>query len=103
MMSAACRLLVVACFGLLALVPAASAAAQGAVVGRPAPSFDLPTIDGKRVSLESLRGKTVVVNVWATWCPPCQQETPDLVAAYKKLHSADVAFVSIDSSERPEL
>ncbi|MGH7684315.1 MAG: redoxin domain-containing protein, partial [Vulcanimicrobiaceae bacterium] len=45
----------------------------------------------------------VVVNVWATWCPPCQQETPDLVSAYKKLHSADVVFISIDSSERPEL
>lgn len=103
MTSSAVRLLIVACFGLLALVPAAPAAAQGAVVGRPAPNFDLPTIDGKRVSLESLRGKTVVVNVWATWCPPCQQETPDLVAAYKKLHSADVAFVSIDSSERPDL
>lgn len=103
MMSAACRLLVAACFGLLALAPAAPAAAQGAVVGRPAPNFDLPTIDGKRVSLESLRGKTVIVNVWATWCPPCQQETPDLVAAYKKLHSADVAFVSVDSTERPEL
>ncbi len=100
-MSAARRLVIVACLGLLA--PASAGAAQGAVVGRPAPAFDLATIDGRHVSLESLRGKTVVVNVWATWCPPCQHETPDLIAAYKRLAGPSVVFVSVDSTERPEL
>jgi cytochrome c biogenesis protein CcmG/thiol:disulfide interchange protein DsbE len=74
-----------------------------AVVGRPAPAFDLETVRGGRVSLASLRGKTVVVNVWATWCPPCQQETPDLIAAYKRLAGPGVVFVGVDSTERAAL
>ena len=71
----------------------------GARVGDPAPGFDLPTADGKRVSLASLRGKTVVVNVWATWCPPCRQETPGLLAAHKALAGKDVVFLGVDSTE----
>ena len=82
---------------------AGSPAAAGPALGAPAPAFDLPTIDGNHVALSNLRGKTVVVNVWATWCPPCQQETPDLVAAHKQLAGDDVAFVSVDSTERPAL
>lgn len=87
------------------LLPAASraAAAPGAVVGQPAPAFDLPTIEGSRVTLAGLRGKTVVINVWATWCPPCQEETADLIKAYKQLHGDDVVFVGIDSTERAPL
>ncbi|MBV8601422.1 MAG: redoxin domain-containing protein [Candidatus Eremiobacteraeota bacterium] len=75
----------------------------GPVVGQIAPGFDLPTIDGKRVTLASLRGKTVVVNSWATWCPPCRLETPDLIAAHKELAGPDVVFVGIDSSEKAPL
>jgi cytochrome c biogenesis protein CcmG/thiol:disulfide interchange protein DsbE len=71
--------------------------------GQPAPAFDLQTVGGAHVTLAGLRGKTVVVNVWATWCPPCQQETADLVAAHKQLAAEDVAFVSVDSTERPAL
>jgi cytochrome c biogenesis protein CcmG/thiol:disulfide interchange protein DsbE len=71
--------------------------------GQPAPAFDLQTVDGTHVTLAGLRGKTVVVNVWATWCPPCQQETADLVTAHKQLAAGDVAFVSVDSTERPAL
>ena len=72
-------------------------------IGAPAPGFSLETIDGKRVSLEDFRGKTLVVNAWATWCPPCRQETPDMLAAYKQLHASDVVFLGIDSSEDPSL
>lgn len=100
------RLLVAACLSGLCTMPLAAGAANavpGPQLGQPAPNFDLPTINGKHITLEELRGKTVVVNVWATWCPPCQRETPDLIAAYRKLRSADVAFVSVDSTERPAL
>jgi len=104
MKPAAYRLLLGLALGLLAFVPASGAPQPpGPHDGSPAPAFDLPTIDGRRVTLEGLRGKTVVVNVWATWCPPCQRETPDLVSAYKRLGGRDVVFVGVDSTERPAL
>jgi peroxiredoxin len=47
-------------------------------VGQPAPGFELTTVDGERVSLRDLQGKVVLVNFFATWCPPCLQEMPHL-------------------------
>ncbi|NLA75441.1 MAG: TlpA family protein disulfide reductase, partial [Deltaproteobacteria bacterium] len=46
--------------------------------GPPAPDFTLPDLDGRMVSLSSFKGKVVIVNIWATWCPPCVAETPSL-------------------------
>lgn len=51
------------------------------IVGRPAPAFDLQTLDGQRVSLADLRGSPVVLNFWASWCIPCREEAPLLTAA----------------------
>ncbi len=45
--------------------------------------FTLPDLEGKSVSLSDFRGKWVIVNYWATWCPPCLEEIPDLVALYE--------------------
>ncbi|MBV8579468.1 MAG: redoxin domain-containing protein [Candidatus Eremiobacteraeota bacterium] len=83
-----------------AIIAATALALTGPQVGAPAPDFHLTTLDGKPVSLASLRGKTVVINDWATWCPPCREETPDLIAAAKKLAPAgDVVFLGVDSTE----
>jgi thiol-disulfide isomerase/thioredoxin len=61
--------------------------------------FDLPAIDGPgRVRLADFAGKPVVVNFFASWCGPCQQELPDLAAAAKKL-TGKVAFVAVNSKE----
>jgi peroxiredoxin len=78
---------------------AAPAALTGPQVGSPAPNFKLRTLDGKTVSLDSYRGKTLVINVWATWCPPCRQEMPDLLTSYATLHKSGVEFLGVDTTE----
>ena len=58
-------------------------------VGAEAPDFTLIDLSGKPVKLSSLRGRPVLVNFWATWCPPCRAEIPTLVQAYTETRSAD--------------
>ncbi|HEY0382678.1 MAG TPA: redoxin family protein [Candidatus Elarobacter sp.] len=83
-----------------AIVAATALALTGPQVGSPAPDFHLTTLDGKAVSLADFRGKTLVLNDWATWCPPCRQETADLIAAAKKFGvKRDVVFLGVDSTE----
>lgn len=66
-----------------------------AQVGDPAPEFSLKDKDGKTWSLESLRGKIVVLNFWATWCPPCRAEIPDFKKVYSKYRDKDVEFLGV--------
>ncbi len=83
-----------------AIVAAAALALTGPQVGSPAPDFHLTTLEGKHLTLADFRGKTLVLNDWATWCPPCREETPDLIAAAKKLSgSGEVVFLGVDSTE----
>src|SRR5271166_1166120 len=75
----------------------------GPRIGAPAPGFSLKTIDGRTVTLESFRGKTLVVNVWATWCPPCREEMPDLISTYGKLSPNGVEFLGVDTTEEASI
>jgi thiol-disulfide isomerase/thioredoxin len=80
--------------------PAAAPAAESA---RPAamPAYKARTLDGKEFDLGSTRGQVVLLNLWATWCPPCRQEIPELI----KLHDTygprgfQVIGVSLDAAE----
>ncbi|MEO6282354.1 MAG: TlpA disulfide reductase family protein [Dyadobacter sp.] len=67
--------------------------------GKPAPDFTGQTADGKKVSLSSLKGKVVYVDVWATWCVPCREEFPDSKKLVKQFEGNDQVvflYVSVD-------
>jgi cytochrome c-type biogenesis protein len=69
-------------------------------LGAPAPSYAAMDLSGARVSLDSLRGQVVVLNVWATWCVPCREEIPQLEALHQLFGSNGVRMigVSIDAA-----
>lgn len=67
-------------------------------VGYTAPNFTLETLDGDSFTLSEMRGQPVVLNFWATWCPPCRAEIPYFQAASRK-YNGQVAIVGIDDGE----
>jgi thiol-disulfide isomerase/thioredoxin len=58
-------------------------------------------VNGRAVDVSKLRGKVVLVDFWATWCPPCREEVPHVVEAYKKLHDKgfEIVGISLDQSK----
>jgi len=70
------------------------------VKGLPAPNFRLPGLDGQMVSLTDYKGKVVLLNIWATWCPPCVEEMPSMEKLYQALKGEgfEILAVSIDES-----
>jgi thiol-disulfide isomerase/thioredoxin len=59
------------------------------------------SVDGKAIDLSKLRGKVVLVDFWATWCPPCREEVPNVVAAYQKYHDKgfEILGISLDQDK----
>lgn len=75
-------------------------------VGEVAPDFTLPDVDGNPVSLSSFRGQYVLVDFWASWCPDCRNENPNVVKAYRQFHdwakkNFTVLGVSLDKLREP--
>lgn len=67
-------------------------------VGSPAPNFVLPSLDGgEPISSEDFRGKTLVLNFWASWCPPCRAEMPDFQELWEERQSSDdLVILAVD-------
>ncbi|MFJ7732286.1 peroxiredoxin family protein [Lysinibacillus sp. NPDC097231] len=71
--------------------------------GNTPPDFTLTSLDGKNVTLSDLRGKKVVLNFWATWCPPCKAEMPHMqnyYEQYAKKDNVEIVAVNLTSAER---
>lgn len=72
--------------------------------GNLAPDFELVTTEGKHIKLSELRGKRLIVNMWATWCPPCKAEVPELERFYEEHHNEGIEILAVDltdSEKRP--
>ncbi len=63
-----------------------------------APDFTVYDTDGNAVKLSDMKGKPVVVNFWASWCPPCKAELPDFEETYKK-HGEEVVFMMVNMTD----
>lgn len=68
-----------------------------AKVGEVVPDVSLRTLDGKTVTLSQYRGKVVVFNFWATWCPPCKAEMPSIERLHQKLKGLDLVILAVNA------
>ena len=65
----------------------------------PAPDFNLEDMDEEKHSLADLRGKVVLLNFWATWCPPCRREMPSMERLYQKFNGEHFTVIAINQME----
>lgn len=74
-----------------------TAQSEGLKAGIKAPDFELKTLTGETVKLSDLKGKKVMLNFWATWCPPCKAEMPEMEQFFKQDHKdLEILAVNID-------
>lgn len=79
-------------------VGATSAAPPSPHIGFAAPDFTLRDLDGEPVSLSALRGQAVVVNFWASWCPPCRAEMPALQRVYQQTRERGLVLLAVHTT-----
>lgn len=64
-----------------------------------APDFTLTSFQGETITLSALRGQVVIINFWASWCPPCREEAAYLEATWRKYKDQDVVFIGVDYAD----
>lgn len=74
---------------------ATSTQTNGLEVGAKAPNFELKTLTGETVKLSDFKGKKVMLNFWATWCPPCKAEMPEMEQFYKEANQ-DITILAVN-------
>lgn len=84
---------------LFLLLRPGSSSARAVVPGTPAPDFTLQALDGSTVRLSDLRGRPVLLNFWASWCPPCREEMPYLQEVQNAYADAGLVVVAINLDE----
>ncbi|WP_157832326.1 TlpA disulfide reductase family protein [Thiomicrorhabdus sp. Kp2] len=72
------------------------------IASRPAPNFQLTDIYGKAIQLNNKRGKVILLNFWASWCPPCVKEIPSMNRLAESFKTSDFEIVSVNFKENPE-
>lgn len=85
-----------------AILPRLFAAHEGSFVGKPAPDFTLPVVAngaGQTLSLHELQGKAVILDFWATWCVPCQQEAPIINKIAQRYHDKGLEVVGVNTDD----
>ena len=73
------------------------------MAGRVAPELQVTDIQGKAISLAELKGKTVLLDFWTTWCPPCQADAPSISKLNQKYGDKNLAIVGISVDEEREI
>jgi len=83
----------------------ATSAGIGAEIesGRPVEAFRITTLTGVRITPASQRGRILVINFWATWCPPCREEMPAIEAFYSKYRRSGVDVIAVSLDDRSDL
>jgi len=76
-----------------------STGGPGSLAGAPAVSYEVKRLDGRSDALARYRGSVVVMNLWATWCPPCREEMPALEQLYEQNKAKGVVVLGIDQGE----
>ncbi len=71
-------------------------------VGKEAPDFTLPQLDGGQLRLSSYRGKVVLLDFWATWCVPCREETPHFVELQQKYGERGLQIIGVSMDDSPD-
>jgi cytochrome c biogenesis protein CcmG/thiol:disulfide interchange protein DsbE len=95
------RLLVLAALAAVTFAAAVAACspAKTQTETTPAPEFAIKDLQGTSLSLASYKGKVLVINFWATWCPPCRKEIPDFIEVYRELKDKGLEILGVSVDE----
>lgn len=89
--------------GSLALVAACQKPPSAPSIGAPIPELELSDLQGRAFHLSDVRGKVLLINFWASWCPPCVEEMPSLERLYRTLQDKGLEVVAVSVDDSPEI